>query len=75
MNEQLCIKLKLTLIKSLLSNEQIVDEIYLIRGDKSYTRKELAKELEIESEFGLQVMTNILKLSIEMFEKNIKNEM
>lgn len=65
-------KLKEALIRSLLHNTYVVDGAYLIHGGKSYTRRELAKEIEGETEFGIDLMTMSLKLAVQILDKETK---
>lgn len=65
-------QLRAALVSSLLSDPGNIDEVYLIAGQKSYTRKELAEELVKETEFGVELMVGILKLAIKIINKENK---
>lgn len=62
-------KLKELLITKLLSNDQIVDEPYLYKGDTTYTRRMLAYEIENETEVGLETLTSIMMLSLDILSR------
>lgn len=65
MNE-LSLKLKKEVIRKLISNEQNLDEKYLTKGDKSYTRRDLANEIENETEYGISLLSSIIILAIDI---------
>lgn len=65
MNE-LTLKLKNELIRKLTNNEQNLDEVYLHKGTKSYSRRDLANEVENETEFGISLLTDVLMLSLDL---------
>jgi hypothetical protein len=65
MNE-LSLKLKQNVISQLTKNEQIVDERYLTKGNKSYTRRDIATEIENESEFGIEFLSGMIMLAIDL---------
>lgn len=66
MNE-LTLKLKNEVIRSLTNNEQNLDEdYYLVSGDKKYTRRELAAEIENETKFGIKMLSNMVMLAIDL---------
>ena len=64
--EKLVNKLKVDLIEKLTQNKQISDEKYLIVGNKSYTRQDIADEIQNETEFGVDFLTNMLMLAIDL---------
>lgn len=65
MNE-LSLKLKKEVVRQLTKNEQIMDEKYLYKGGKVYTRKELAVEIEAETEFGIDLLAEMITLAIDI---------
>lgn len=65
MNE-LSLKLKNEVVRKLTSNEQNLDEVYLSKGGKSYTRRELASEIENETEVGIGILSNMIMLAIDI---------
>lgn len=65
----LSLKLKETLITKLLSNEQIVDEPYLYKGNITYTRRMLAYEIENETDVGLETLSSIMMLSLDILTR------
>lgn len=64
--ETLVDKLKKDLIKNLTSNEQIADLDYLHAGTKTYTRREIAAEIENETEFGIDFLSGMVQLAIDL---------
>lgn len=64
--EDLSLKLKNSLIDKLTRNEQNLDIPYLVRNQKSYTRRELALEIENETEIGIDTLTSMLMLAIDL---------
>lgn len=66
-------RLKESLIRTILNVKQDkLDEHYLTTSKGSFTRKELASEIENETEIGLQQLESILKLTIFLLEKNVE---
>lgn len=65
MNE-LTLKLKNEIIKQLTKNKHNVDDTYIICGDMSYTRKELASEIKKETEFGIKMLADMVMLAIDI---------
>lgn len=66
--------LKTELIKTLLNNEQIVDDKYFTSGDKVYTRRELAQEIEDETAIGVKIMTNMVVLAIDFTTRHTEKQ-
>jgi len=64
--EKLALKLKSEVIKRLGSNEQVLDEPYMVAGEKSYTRRDILNEVENETDFGVQILTNMIMLAIDL---------
>lgn len=46
-----------------------LDEHYMTTSKGSFTRRELAKEIEMETEVGLQQLESILKLTVHLLER------
>jgi len=65
MNE-LTLKLKTEVINRLISNEQNADEPYMFLNNKKYTRRELANEIQSETKEGINLLTNMLILAIDL---------
>lgn len=64
--EDLSLKLKKSVINLLTRNEQNLDEEYLVRDNKVYTRREIASEIEKESEFGIGMLSSMIILAIDL---------
>jgi len=62
----LTLKLKKSVIDKLTRNEQNLDEPYLVRNQKAYTRRELASEIENETELGIDTLTSMIMLAIDL---------
>jgi hypothetical protein len=45
----------------------------LIRGYKAYTGKEIAKEIEDETELGMRILSGLLKLTIDLVKRDKVN--
>ena len=65
MNES-SLKLKTEVVRQLTKNEQIMDEKYLYKGGKVYSRRELAAEIESESELGIDILGGMILLAIDI---------
>lgn len=63
---ELTLKLKTEVIKLLTKNEQNMDVDYLIRGGKTYSRRQLANEIEIQSQFGIEILSDMIILAIDI---------
>lgn len=70
--QELSQKLKKSLIETLVRNEQNIDDPYLFKNNKRWTRREIAKEIENETEFGIDMITSILNLSLDLMSRNNK---
>lgn len=68
MNE-LTKKLKDNIIKSLLSNEHNINDSYLLSKGRSWTRSQIAQEIENETEFGIDFMSDMLSLSLDLIAR------
>lgn len=71
--QELSERLKNSLVKSLIRNEQNVDEPYLYSNGKHWTRREISEEIKNETEFGISQMTNIMVLSLDIIARNNTN--
>lgn len=69
MNE-LTLKLKNSVIDKLTRNEQNLDIPYIVRNQKSYTRRELASEIENETEIGIDTLTSMIILAIDLTSRH-----
>lgn len=65
--------LKEGFVASLLSDPKIVDEIYILGGTKSWTRKQLAEEVQNETEFGKNLFNDLAFFSLEVLAIQGKN--
>lgn len=63
-------KLKYSVANSLILNDQNLDEPYLVSGNKTYSRRELATEISNETDFGVKLMSNIMILSLDLISRN-----
>lgn len=59
-------ELKECIVKHLLKNTQNVDTPYLVTGNKKYTQREIAHEISIESEMGIETITKVLMLALDL---------
>lgn len=71
--QELTRKLKESLIDSLTRNQQNLNEPYLNKHGKLWTRKELSEEIRNETDFGIELMSNMLMLSIDIISRNVNN--
>lgn len=62
-------KLKSALTKSLIANEDVVDEPYIYSHGKVYSRRELSYELQMETAVGIELIKNVLLLSIDLLAR------
>ncbi len=65
MNE-LTIKLKNEVVKQLTKNQQNIDDDYVVKGNKTYSRRELATEIINETQFGIELLANVIVLAIDL---------
>lgn len=61
--------LKKRVVESLTSAKDL-DEPYVGIGGKVYTKREMAKELEDDTEQGVKVMEDLLKATLTKFKLN-----
>lgn len=66
----LSLKLKTKVIYMLTRNPQNLDVPYLVKKEKSYTRRELSTEIEVESDFGIELLSSMIMLAIDISSKN-----
>ena len=72
--ESLCVKLKTRLVKHLMRNASTLDNPYIATGDISYTRREVASEIENETEFGVRMLADMVFLAIDITSRKGKAE-
>lgn len=46
------------------------DKALVTKGKKSYTGFEMAKEIEDETEFGIEMLNNLIQLTIDLLKRN-----
>ena len=68
--QELSEKLKNQLVETLIRNEQNADEPYLYTQGRSWTRREISEEVKNETEFGVNQMTSLLVLSLDLIARN-----
>lgn len=68
--DELSLKLKNSVIDKLTRNEQMLDVPYIVRNQKSYTRRELASEIENETEIGIDTLTSMIILAIDLTSRH-----
>lgn len=62
----LSLKLKSEIVRQLTKNEQILDEKYLHKGGKVYSRRQLAAEIGAETELGIDILAGMVLLAIDI---------
>lgn len=70
--EGLLLKVKNELVKKLLSFTDRLDDDYLHAGQKTYTRREIATEIENETEFGIQWLTTSIEVTLDTLARQSK---
>ncbi len=69
--DKLTQRLKESLVREFLNVKMDkLDDSYMTTSRGSFTRRELAKEIEEETEIGLSQLESILKLTIHLLERN-----
>ena len=68
--QELSEKLKNQLVETLIRNEQNVDTPYLYTEGRYWTRREISEEIKNETEFGVNQMTSLLVLSLDIIARN-----
>ncbi len=69
--DKLAQSLKESLVREFLNQKMDkLDDHYMTSSKGSFTRRELAKEIEEETEVGLSQLESILKLTIHLLERN-----
>lgn len=66
--ETLLTKLKKNIIKHLRQDD--LDIPYLNSGVKTYTRRELIAEIELESNIGSDLISNLVVLTLDLVDRN-----
>lgn len=46
------------------------EKALMLKGRFSYTGNEIAKEIENETEFGIEVLNSLLQLTIDLLKRN-----
>jgi hypothetical protein len=69
MNE-LTLKLKNEVVRQLTHNEQNLDVKYLYKENKTYTRRELAAEIEAETTLGIDLLAGMILLAIDISSRH-----
>ena len=60
--------------KSIVSTyRKFGDEKTLTNGNRSYTGNEIADEIENETKFGIEMIDNVIKLTIDLLKRNNVN--
>lgn len=67
MNQKSIDKLKEEVVKSWKNHG---DNRVLVSGFNSYTGNEIAKEIEDETDFGIDTFNNIILLTIDLIKRN-----
>jgi hypothetical protein len=67
----LTLKLKSKVISTYLKLGN--DKVVLIKGDKSYTGHEIVDEITNETEFGVEMLNNLLSLTIDLVSREKLN--
>jgi len=49
-----------------MNNEQLVDKPYLVQGEKTFTRREIADEIRDNSSWGISFLSITIMLAIEI---------
>ena len=65
MNE-LSTKLKNSIVKHLNSCDESFDVPYLIKGEKTYNRRQLVFEIENETNLGIEILSQMIILAIDI---------
>lgn len=73
MNE-LSLKLKNDVINRLLTSNEDLDEKYISIGVESYSRRELASEIENETKNGIKILTNMVMLAFDISSRKNKTK-
>lgn len=71
MNQESINKLKQSMIETYRKFGD--DKAILIKGKKSYTGNEIAEEIENETDFGIEMINSIIKLSIDLLKRDKVN--
>jgi hypothetical protein len=63
-------ELKKSMIEMLNTGDK--DKPYLVHKKKSYTKSDIQNEIANETEFGIEMMKNVVKLTIDLVSRNKK---
>lgn len=69
MNE-LSLKLKESVIKYLNAHNHVIDEPYIYREGKTYTRREIISEIDNETPFGVGFLSSMIMLAIDLTSRD-----
>jgi len=70
--DELSLKLKKAVIDELTNSFYDLDKVYLCVGQKTYTRRELGLEIENETEFGIDLLSTVINMSLDRMSRNKK---
>lgn len=68
---ELALKLKNSVISSLNDKDKL-DDGYLVKGDKTYTRRDLIEHITNETEFGMKILADNILLMIDISTRQKK---
>lgn len=63
-------KLRAQLIKDLLKDKEGCDKPYVFTHGEKYTKRELAHEIEINSDTGIDILKNMIMLTLDLLSRN-----
>lgn len=63
-------ELRKALWEHLISNPQIIDDPYLFTNGKVYTRRELSYEVNFGTPVGIEIITKMLLLSLDLMARD-----
>ena len=69
MNE-LTLKLKNEVVKQLTKNKNNIDDHYIVVGNRSYSRRKLAAAIENETKTGINILSDMIMLAIDLTSRN-----
>ncbi len=67
------LKVKTAMVSELLSNSNLDGHYVTIKAQK-WTRRDIAKEIQNETGFGIKQLNNILLLSLDILTRNAGKE-
>jgi len=66
---ELSLKLKNGLIDNLMNSPRDLDVVYMCCGVNTYSRRELATEIQNETEFGLEMIINCMSATMDVVSR------